>query len=181
MIDPGTATLIASGFSTGADILGGSSARSQAKEQSQKMMDFQERMSSTAYQRAVKDMKAAGLNPALMYGSGGPASTPAGSAAPIENILEDSGDQVVSSALDARRLRKEIEQTDSNIDRNKADAALAKANAEAVRANSARSRKLSTYIDLLPEAGPLLRRMRQFKDIDWEKMNKNIEKGVIGE
>lgn len=40
--------------------------------------DYSEKLSSTAYQRAVKDMKAAGLNPAVMFasGNGSAASTP---------------------------------------------------------------------------------------------------------
>lgn len=44
--------------------------------------EWQEHMSSTAYQRAVEDMKKAGLNPILAFANGG-ASTPGGSGATI--------------------------------------------------------------------------------------------------
>lgn len=51
--------------------------------QAQIQRDYETTMANTAYQRASKDMQAAGLNPAVMFGSGGAAATPSVGAASV--------------------------------------------------------------------------------------------------
>ena len=55
-------------------------ARDFESAEAKKNRDWQEMMSSTAYQRMVKDAKAAGINPLYIVGQGG-ASTPSGATA----------------------------------------------------------------------------------------------------
>lgn len=64
-------------------------------------MAFQSDMSNTAYQRAVQDMKAAGINPMLAAKVGG-ASTPGGASYSIPDL-----GSTASSAISAVRAREE--------------------------------------------------------------------------
>lgn len=98
--------------------------------EAQRNRDYQERLSNTAYQRTMQDMRDAGLNPILAYQKGG-ASTPAGGAGTAvasrsepfkaENVAQNA----INTALSLQRSQLENENlkyTADNIQANTAKA-----------------------------------------------------------
>lgn len=127
-------------FATGiADMVSADKDRDAQKEANDKniqlareQMEFQERMSSSAYQRAKLDMLKAGLNPTALASGVNAASTPQGATARVE--AEPAGAALralSSSAKSAIPMYQEMEKRDADIQLTRASEVTQQAQAAA--------------------------------------------------
>ena len=149
------AALAPSLISAGSSILGGVMQNSAAAGSVQNQMNFQQDMSGTSYQRAVADMKKAGLNPALAYSQGG-ASTPMGSSYHPVNVASN-----VPSAVNTAASFQNVQ----------ANTELQHAQAASVIANTAK-----TKADTLATLATIPR--KQASGTVWSVVNRFIKGGL---
>lgn len=128
----------------GARLLGGlitdrgqRKANALARAEAQRNRDFQERMSSTAYQRATKDLEASGLNRILALGQ--PASTPSGAMARQMNPMAGTGEaagEAMPTALRARLNNQMLTNMKAQAYKDEQQGSAAEANAVQMNAMS---------------------------------------------
>lgn len=153
MPGPLVAPLILGGASLAGSAFSAWMARQSAREQ----MSFQERMSNTAHQREVADLKAAGLNPILSAKLGG-STTPPGAQAHVPDF-----GQSISSGMQAAQVLSDVKLKDAQTREINAAADAKEVEARVVK---------RTEIERIDSVREALRKLQMEGDLKWDERQK---------
>jgi hypothetical protein len=157
-------------------------ANQQNIDEAQKNRDFQERMSSTAYQRAMSDMKTAGLNPMLAFSQGG-ASAPSGATATVQSTrkgdkslaLSDMVGKGAQTAAQIAGIQLPAAQAQQAVSQAKLNESSAAVRETEIKKNTATARETEENIKRIK-----LERERVKQDVHKSKRDNEIRDAALG-
>lgn len=175
-MDPGT---IAASAAAVASLIGGERRNRAQEELSNAQMAFQREMSDTAYQRQVKDLKAAGINPMLSSKLGG-ASTPMGSQAILQDTISPAVQQFNQTRLaSAQEAQYEAQTGLTTAQEKQVDAATDKIREE-IQNIPLEGNRLKQLIFLMSEQESLYR-AQGYESLERIRMHQQTTKKLIEE